>query len=744
MQPGLNTIVSFIRRVQRPPAGRRRARSIPHLEVLERRLTPSTYTWTGGGDGTAWNDPNNWEHTVPTTPYEATGTPTFYSNVVFPAYTPALPAGSSKTINFNFSGFNFPVKSLTVEDSYTFTGNSIQINNLLATTNSYATAFGPANATFLLSGMTLAAGATINTDSGSTLQISNAGNTSGLQLSFQNDVSKTGAGQLVIDTPAINYPTGPNFQPIPITIASGTLTLGASVNMPGVNLAIATDSTVTIADGVAAQVGAITGGGEINLDGTTAVGDQTSLTVVVNPAVSDQFAGSIEGVGQFIVTGSGTLTTGPINLGGTSTIEVLTGTLDVNGPISAGSLEVNANGTFGGLGYWEFSGPVVFQAGSTFAVTLNGTIAGLQYTQLVDTDTTSGVNLGYSVLAGSTGYQYQQGDQYQVVSSPVVQGAFQNVVSGTVLLSGNVSFQVAYGSTTGVLMTALQSVTTTRVAGSGTPSYPGQPVTFTAAVNSRTAPVTSGTVSFQQGSTVLAMVPLNGAGTASFTTTTLPLGTTTITAVYSGAGANRASTSATVTQSVIPYTTVTSLQSSANPGWWGQPVTLTATVTANGLPVDSGTVTYSQGNLHLGTVALNGAGTASLTLSSLAPGKAHIQAIYNGIPDDLPSVSLVLTQTVTAAPTSTSLIVTTRIQPNGQSRIVLIATVVAGDSDSLIASGTVVFRRNGISIGKAKLQNGTAVLVLGRNAKHNRAFVAAFQGSSRFKGSTSAPVKPLT
>ncbi len=223
---------------QRPSAGGRRARSRPQLEILEQRLTPSTYIWTGGGDGQSWNDPNNWEHRVPATPFEATGTPTFNSNVVFPGYSPALPAGSSKTINFNFPGLYFPVSSLTVEDAYTFTGNPIQINNLLATTNSFATAFAPANATFLLSGMTLAAGATINTDSGSTLQISNAGNASGLQLNFQNGVSKTGAGQLVIDTPTINYPTGANFQPIPISITGGTLTLGASVSAPGVSLSI--------------------------------------------------------------------------------------------------------------------------------------------------------------------------------------------------------------------------------------------------------------------------------------------------------------------------------------------------------------------------------------------------------------------------------------------------------------------------------------------------------------------------
>jgi Bacterial Ig-like domain (group 3) len=518
------------------------------------------------------------------------------------------------------------------------------------------------------------------------------------------------------------------------------LTLGASVSIPGVSLAIGPYSTVTVADGVAAKVGGITGSGAVDLADTTAVGDQTSLTVVVNPAYTDQFGGSIEGIGQFIVGGAGTLTTGAINLGGTGTIEVLTGTLDVDGSINAGSLVVDAAGTFGGLGSWQFSGPVVFQAGSTLAVTLDGTIAGLQYTQIVDTDATAGVDLGYSVLSASTGYEYQQGDQYKIISSPVLQNAFQNVVNGNAILNGSIPFSVGYGST-GVLLTILQSVTTTQLTTSGTPSHPGQPVTFTAAVSTRTAVATSGTVSFQQGSTVLAVVPLNAAGVASFTTTGLPIGTTRITAVYSGSGANLGSTSAIVTQTVIPYSTATGLQSSANPTPWGQPVTLMATITANGQPVTSGTVTFNQGKVRLGTVALNADGVAIFTLASLAPGTVRIQAVYSGATNDLPSVSPVLAQAVAAVPTSTSLVVTTQVQPNGRSRIVLIATVVAGGSGSPTPAGTVVFRSGGVSVGKAKLKDGTAVLVLGRNARRNRAFVAAFQRSSRFKASMSAPAR---
>ena len=113
----------------------------------------------------------------------------------------------------------------------------------------------------------------------------------------------------------------------------------------------------------------------------------------------------------------------------------------------------------------------------------------------------------------------------------MVAGVFQNVVNGLVLLGGGIPFSVTYSGTS-VTLTAQQSETTTRLSSSGSPSHPGQPVTFTAAVSTRTTPVTGGTVSFEQGGTVLATEPVTAAGTASFTTTSLPLGGSTITAVY--------------------------------------------------------------------------------------------------------------------------------------------------------------------------------------------------------------------
>ena len=451
---------------------------------------------------------------------------------------------------------------------------------------------------------------------------------------------------------------------------------------------------------------------------------------------TDVFGGLIAGTGQFTMGGFGSLTTGSINFQGAGGITAASGTLQVNGTISAGSLRVDSAATFGGLGTWSFSGPAVFQSGSTFLVTLDGTAAGSQYTQLVDTNATSGVDLGFSTLAASIGYNYEESDLFTVVSAPLVQNAFVNVTAGRAILDG-VPFGVATGQTS-VKLAPLQSVTTTQLASSNNPSFPGAPVSFTATVSTRTAPVLVGTVSFLQGTTVVATVPVSG-GTALYTTTSLPLGTTPITAVYNGTPDNVGSTSPALAQSVVPYSTATFITSNINPTVLGQVVTLTATVTSAAGPVTAGTVTFRRGKQFLGIVPLDGSGVASLSLSSLPVGSSRIQAVYNGAPGELSSVSPILSQTVSALGTMTVVRLTGQIKPNGQTRYLLVATTTT-DGEPLVPYGTIVFRKNGRVIGRAKLKNGTARLVLGRKAAQSGRFVAKFQGSLRFQASTSAPI----
>ncbi len=335
------------------------------------------------------------------------------------------------------------------------------------------------------------------------------------------------------------------------------------------------------------------------------------------------------------------------------------------------------------------------------------------------------------------GYQYQQGDQFTILSAPLITGSFQNVISGRTVLGGSVPFAVN-STGTAVTIAPLQSVTSTTISTSASPTNPGVPVTFTASVTTRTAAVGSGTVTFMQGTTALGTVAVGPGGTASFTTTSLPVGTTTITAVYNGAGGNLGSTSPSLTQSVVPFTSTTSLASNLNPSVFGQALTFTAGVVAGGAPVISGSITFRRGSQFLGTVALSSSGTASLTISALPVGKASIQTIFSGTTNDLSSVSPVLTQTVAAVPTVTTLAIAAQTHANGKTRYVLVATVAPAIESSVAVTGKVVFRKNGRAIGSAKLKGGVATLAIGRSLPRAK-YVAAFARNSQFKASSSAP-----
>jgi hypothetical protein len=715
------------------PRVRHRLRPVP--ESLESRLTMdggvATYTWTALGDGVNWNDPNNWSHIGYTPDLGLTGVPVADSNIVFPPFY-TLPTGSSTTIDFNSNYTSFPINLLTIEASYTFQGNPVTVNSGLIVTNT----LGPlGDATLLLSGLTMGPQSTIYIEQGSILSLGDADELTGLQFNLEGGVTMGGSGQLIIDTQSVDAPyIGFGLQSF--EIAGGTVTIGANSKYTGSQFQVDSNSSLDIADDASVQIAALDGSGTVDLEGTGESNDTTSLTIVEPAAQADQFAGLIDGVGQLILQGDGTLTTGAIDFSDEGSIEVLLGTLIADGAVSVDSLSVNNGATLGGVGPWYVSGPAVFQAGTTFDVTLNGTNPGTQYTQLVDGASSTGINLGNSLLTGSVNYEYEAGDQFTIATGPLVQGTFANVFAGTVLLGNDVPFAVTYSSTS-VTLTALQSETTTQLSSSAGTTNPGQPVTFTATVSTRTAPVTTGTVSFEQGSTVLATVPVTGAGTAAFTTSALPLGSTSITAVYNGATSILGSTSASVNQAVVPYTTATAISSSANPSRTGQPVTFIATVTADGMPVTTGTVGFTRGNTLLGTVALGPDGTATLTDSSLPVGQGLIQAINYGTADDYSSTSPALVQSVDKLATSTTLTLTTETRPNGRVVYVLVASVIPEGVTGITAAGTVIFRRNGSVIGKARVDDGTAILSIGRNAPKRAKFVAAFQGSSRFKASTS-------
>ena len=105
--------------------------------------------------------------------------------------------------------------------------------------------------------------------------------------------------------------------------------------------------------------------------------------------------------------------------------------------------------------------------------------------------------------------------------------------------NGSFAGQVFSGDFTDQVYTLVEPTVTT-AAGSPNPSTYGQSVTFTATVTAGDNPVTSGTVTFSEGTNVLASsVPLNSNGLASFSISTLSAAASTqlITATYNGSSA---------------------------------------------------------------------------------------------------------------------------------------------------------------------------------------------------------------
>jgi uncharacterized repeat protein (TIGR03803 family) len=183
----------------------------------------------------------------------------------------------------------------------------------------------------------------------------------------------------------------------------------------------------------------------------------------------------------------------------------------------------------------------------------------------------------------------------------------------------------------------------TSVSTSGSPSFVGQSVTFTATVTSTHGTIPDGElVTFYDGTTALGSAAL-ASETATFTTSSLSPKTHTIKATYAGDAAFVSSTGS-VGQVVDRYPTTTALSSSSNPSAYGQAVTFTATVTSAG-PTPTGKVWFKDGTTGLGTVTLSG-GVATLANSKLVVGTHPITAEYLGDTASAKSTSSVVDQVV--------------------------------------------------------------------------------------------------
>ncbi len=255
-----------------------------------------------------------------------------------------------------------------------------------------------------------------------------------------------------------------------------------------------------------------------------------------------------------------------------------------------------------------------------------------------------------------------------------------------------------------VLLTPTGVVTKTVVTTSGSPSFIGQSVTFTAKVTPNQGTIPDGElIAFYDGVTMLSSQKLL-AGTAAYTTSSLSVKNHTIKATYVGDTTSRLG-SGTVQQAVLKYATTATLSSSLNPSHYGQGVPLTARVTSAG-PAPTGTVTFKNGSAGLGNGTLNSSGVATLTTAKIPVGAANtLTSTYNGDVFNAKSVSAGITQTVSQA--SIQMVLTATPNPSTFGGLVHFTARLTSNG-SLPTGQPVTFSYNGATLGTANF-NSTGV-----------------------------------
>ncbi len=534
--------------------------------------------------------------------------------------------------------------------------------------------------------------------------------------------------------------TGLGVQPTgTVTFMDGSTTIGTGT----LNSGTATFSTAALSSGNH-SITAVYGGDTLYNSSTSAVLTQTvvanatSTSVVssTNPSALNQsviFTATVTSAGGTptgtvtFMDGSTTLGTGTLNGSGQTTYSTTV--------LTPGNHSITAN----------YSGDGNFSAGSSPVLTQTVNL-GTSSTAVTSSANPSGVGQAVTFTATVSGIIIQPTGTVTFIDGTTTLGTANLNASGqatfttSTLAAGSHSITAVYGgnsfynsSTSNLLIQAVnQNTTTTSVTSSANPSNLGESVTFTASVVAGSG-VPTGTVTFKDGATTLGTGTLNGSAQATFTTSSLALGSHSITAVYGGDTNDLGSTSPVLTQTVTANSSGTAITSSVNPSTFGQSVTFTATVTGSGV-TPTGTVTFKDGSTALGSATLNGSGQTTFSTNALAAGSHSITATYNGDSNYGTSISPTLTQTVNQNASSTSL--TSSANPSAYGAAVTFTATVTGASGT--PTGTVTFKDGTTTLGSATLNgSGQTTLSVSSLAVGNHSITAVYGGDTNNLGSTS-------
>ncbi len=224
----------------------------------------------------------------------------------------------------------------------------------------------------------------------------------------------------------------------------------------------------------------------------------------------------------------------------------------------------------------------------------------------------------------------------------------------TAAFAGDSNFSASTSTALSITVVASSQIaSTTTLLASATQLTPGQTLTLSIGVAPQSGSGTpTGSVTILDGQSQLITMALK-ASSASFTTSTLALGSHALSVAYAGDATYAASTSNSITVTVAApskVATITSLNASATQVSSGASVSFTANIApASGSASPTGSVTFLDGQTQIGTAGVANK-SAQFSTSNLAAGTHSITAAYGGDGNFTGSTSSAVSVTVSATP----------------------------------------------------------------------------------------------
>jgi hypothetical protein len=261
----------------------------------------------------------------------------------------------------------------------------------------------------------------------------------------------------------------------------------------------------------------------------------------------------------------------------------------------------------------------------------------------------------------------------------------------------------------------LPGTTSTTLTASANPVSANVRTTLTAQVVSVSGTPT-GTITFSDGATVLATVPVSatsvsGTASASYAATFVASGAHTLTASFTPSGIFLAS-SASLVEQVNADVAVATLTASPNPALLNASVSLAVAMSASPAgPVPTGMITFTSNGVTLGTVTLVN-GTASYATTSLPAGSDSLSCNYSGDSNYAAAACNRVIETIDATPVALRLSLTSTLNPSPAfGPVSFTATLV--NARVLVSGVPILFTIEGVTAGRITTgANGTATLAL--------------------------------